>query len=225
MIPLRDTNPSRTAPFVTIVLIAANILVFLYEISLGDFLNAFVIQFGVVPERWTSLGQEGVGIAHVTFPYFSSLFLHASWWHLIGNMWFLWIFGDNIEDRIGHLNFFIFYLLCGFIAGAAHTVFSLYSAIPTVGASGAIAGVLGAYLVLFPHAKILTLIPLFYFVRFVELPAITFLGLWFLIQFANGLIFLPSSQAGVSGVAWWAHIGGFLAGAIIIQYMTRSSSS
>lgn len=215
MIPIRDTVPSRTYPVVTIGLIAVNSIVFLYELSLGSRLSGFVATFGLVPARYFHLGEIGASPIGRFLPFFTSMFLHGGWFHVIGNMWYLWIFGDNVEDRMGHVKYIIFYILCGLAAGFAHLFTNSRSGIPTVGASGAIAGVMGAYFILYPRARVWTLIPLFIFVQFVELPAFIFLGFWILMQFLIGTfsMTLSSSQG---GVAWWAHIGGFAAGVILV---------
>jgi membrane associated rhomboid family serine protease len=212
MIPLRDNIPSRTVPFVTYILIGANVLVFLMELSLGPNLERFVYIFGVVPQKvlyaFTEVPQL---IPYATLPFFTSIFLHGGWLHLLGNMLYLYIFGDNVESALGHFRYLIFYLGCGVAASLTHLLANPSSNVPTVGASGAIAGVLGAYFLLFPRAKVVTLVPIFFFITFIEVPALLFLGLWFLIQFLSGSMTLGSDAA--AGVAWWAHIGGFAAGA------------
>lgn len=217
MIPLRDANPSRSVPFVTLALIALNCLVFLYEMALpAAGLERLVFTFGMVPAKVTAFpANPGIGFLDATVPFLTSMFLHAGWLHLLGNMWFLWIFGDNVEDHLGHLRFLLFYLLCGLVAAIVHLVFNLHSTIPTVGASGAIAGVLGAYLLLFPGARILTLVPVF-FVWLMELPAYVILLYWFVLQLLQGTATLGASAAG-GGVAWWAHVGGFLAGLALVK--------
>ncbi len=215
MIPIRDTVPSRTFPIVTIGLIVINSLVFLYEVSLGRGLSEFVMNFGLVPVKFFHNSEMGFQPVSRFLPFFTSMFLHGGWLHVIGNMWFLWIFGDNVEDRMGHIRYFFFYLLCGLAAGAVHLFTNSSSGIPTVGASGAIAGVMGAYLILYPRARVWTLIPIFIFIQFVEIPAFIFLGYWILIQFLIGSFSLASGPAR-GGVAWWAHIGGFAAGAIMV---------
>lgn len=212
MFPYRDTNPSHRVPIVTVGLIAVNLLAFLWEWSLGERLEPMLYQLAVVP-------SEGFRLPS----YFYSMFLHGGLFHVFSNMWWLWIFGDNIEDRLGHLHFLIFYLACGFLAGVVHTVFNLHSALPAVGASGAVAGVLGAYLILFPQARIQTLIPFFFYYEIVELPAVIVLGFWFLAQFLNGTAAIAvTSSAG--GVAWWAHIGGFLAGIALLFFLQPSQN-
>jgi membrane associated rhomboid family serine protease len=208
MFPLRDNVPSLTFPAVTIALIVINAMVFLFEVSLGRGLDTFINTFALVP------AEPGVA------PLFISMFLHGGWMHLIGNMWYLWIFGDNVEDRLGHGRFILFYLLCGLGAGIVHSVFNASSTVPTIGASGAVAGVLGAYAVSYPSARVRTLIFLFIFVQIVDLPALFVLGLWFLMQFLSGAASLTAVSAGATGgVAWFAHIGGFLIGIALLLLM------
>jgi len=190
------------------VLVAINVIVFVFELSLGPALRTFIFDWGLVPARLTlalRFGDEPMTGPALTV--FSSMFLHGGWLHLVGNMWYLWIFGDNIEDRLGHVKYLVFYLLAGLAAGLLHYATNSESRVPTVGASGAIAGVLGAYLAAFPRARVVTLLPLFPFFRVVALPAMVVLGLWFVIQFFSGALSLGYSTGG--GVAWWAHIGGF----------------
>ena len=216
MIPIRDRNPSDTFPYITIGIIAINILIFLYELSLGSGLDVFIMKFGVVPFKVGHYSQVPEFTFISTFsPFILSMFLHGGFVHLIGNMWFLWIFGDNIEDKLGHFEFLGFYILCGIIASSVHVFFNIQSGTPCIGASGAIAGVLGAYMVTFPRARVVTIVPLFIFIQVIELPAIVVLGFWFVIQFFNGAISITASTTG-AGVAWWAHIGGFAAGVIIL---------
>ncbi len=220
MIPIRDRNPSGTFPYVTIGIIIVNILIFLYELSLGSGLDEFIMKFGVVPLKVNYYSQvPDLTFINTFFPFISSIFLHGGFVHLIGNMWFLWIFGDNIEDKLGHFKFIAFYFLCGIIASSVHVFFNIESKVPCVGASGAIAGVLGAYMITFPRARVVTIVPLFVFIQVMELPAIVVLGFWFVIQFFNGAATITASTSG-AGVAWWAHIGGFAAG-VIILYITR----
>jgi membrane associated rhomboid family serine protease len=219
VIPLRDTIPSRTVPFVNYILIGANVLAFLFELSLGPHLQAFVHVFGVVPERVLTIVAREPGLIHyAVFPFFTSMFLHGGWLHLLGNMLYLYIFGDNVEDALGHVRYLLFYLGCGVVASLSHLALNLSSNIPTVGASGAIAGVLGAYFLLYPKARVVTLLIIFIFIKIVEIPAFLFLGLWFLFQFISGAV--ASASQGAGGVAWWAHIGGFAAGAAytVIRY-------
>lgn len=217
MLPIRDTIQSRTPPIMTVSLIIVNAIAFIFQISLGRGGNEFIMAYGFVPSRFFHLLEKG-NILYALLPLFSSMFLHGGWFHIIGNMWYLWIFGDNVEDRVGHLRFLIFYILCGVIAGLAHAFTSFNSGIPTVGASGAIAGVMGAYFILYPRAKIWTLVPIFIFIQFFEIPAIVFLGFWILMQFFMGAFNLGG------GVAWWAHIGGFIAGAILIFLFRKRKS-
>jgi len=217
MIPLRDQNPSGTFPAVTITLIVACVGTFLLELSAGPRLNAVISTFALVPGTIT-YGLE-TGTLHwggAVLPFFTSMFLHGGWLHLIGNMWFLWLFGDNVEDTLGSFRFLFFYLVCGLAAGATHYALSPTSNVPTIGASGAIAGVLGGYAVLFPGARVLTLVPLGFFWRVIELPAWIMLGLWFLLQAVSGFATLG---AGGGGVAWWAHVGGFVAGLILVRLL------
>jgi len=223
MIPLRDANPSSRTPWVTFLLIGLNILAFLYEVALpAPRLEQLIFTMGMVPARVTVFPADpAVTFGDAFLPLFSSMFLHGGWLHLIGNMWFLWIFGDNIEDRLGHLRYLLFYLVCGLGAGVAHTLFNLNSTVPTIGASGAVAGVLGGYLLLFPHARILTLIPVFV-LSMTELPAYIVLLLWFVIQLFSGTASLGARDASAGGVAWWAHIGGFLLGLALVKLFARA---
>ena len=216
MFPLRDENPSLTAPVVTRTLIALNLLAFFYEISLGPDLRAFLYSWSFVPVRLTLAlhgGTESLGGPGVTL--ITSMFLHGGWAHVIGNLWYLWIFGDNVEDRFGHLGFLLFYLTAGVLAGLLHYAVHVDSRLPTLGASGAIAGVLGAYAAIFPGARVLTLLPLFPFIQIVALPALLVLGLWFVFQFVSGAL----SGGGAGGVAWWAHIGGFAFGFVLARVL------
>jgi membrane associated rhomboid family serine protease len=202
VIPLRDIIPSRTTPYITVTIIALNVMAWLFELSLPrDVLPVFLQVYGVVP-----------GDFHAP-TLISSMFLHGGWSHVIGNMWYLWIFGDNIEDRLGHARFIVFYLLCGITAALGQIVVDPSSTLPTIGASGAIAGVMGAYFVLYPHSRVLTLIP-WIFLQVVELPAIVLLGFWFLMQlFSAGAIAVTASTHG-GGVAFAAHVAGFVMGMI-----------
>jgi membrane associated rhomboid family serine protease len=224
LFPIRDTVPSRHAPVMTGVLIGLNVVVFLYELALGpQQLEQVFYLFGIVPARFSNPEWA----LQVGFPpggwwsFLTSMFLHGGFLHLAGNMWFLWIFADNVEDRTGPFRFLAFYLLCGLIAGQVHWLTNVGSKVPTVGASGAIAGVLGAYFVLYPRSRVLTLIPVFFWPLFVELPAVVFLFLWFLLQLFSGTAVLLSAEQ-VGGVAWWAHIGGFLAGALLHPFFLAS---
>jgi membrane associated rhomboid family serine protease len=216
MFPLRDNVPSRQFPLVTVLLIVINVAIFLFEVSLGSAVHAVTRTFGVVPARLVNQWQD----PRVLFTLFSSMYLHGGWTHLLGNMWYLWIFGDNVEDRMGWLRFFIFYTASGVVAGLLQVAAAPRSTIPMIGASGAIAGVLGAYLLLYPRARVSTLVLVFYFIRIVWLPAVVVLGGWFLIQLLNGLASLNVTMQ-TGGVAWWAHIGGFVAGMLLLPIFRR----
>lgn len=218
MIPLKDTIPSREKPFVTLLIISINVLIFVFQTTLPTALvDDFIQIFGFVPHRLTYALQHDLmwGIIISFFSIFTSMFLHGSWMHLIGNMWSLWLFGDNVEDRMGHFKFFIFYILSGFFAAITHYIFNFNSPIVTVGASGAIAGVMGAYFVMFPLSRIITLIPVFWLPFFIEIPAVIFIGFWFISQVSHGILTL-FGPVYAFGIAWWAHIGGFLFGALTV---------
>jgi len=221
MFPIRDNVPSRSFPVMTVLLIVANTAIFIFEVAMGPkALAGFVTRNGLVPAQVTAyLAGREVDAQRVFLPFFTSIFLHGGWLHLVGNMWFLWIFGDNVEDRLGHVRFLIFFILCGLIGNYAHYRFNAASGLPAVGASGAIAGVLGAYVISYPAARILVLLPLFIIIQFVELPALVMVGFWFVLQFINGAASLVASSE-TGGVAWWAHVGGF-AGGIAIFYLFR----
>jgi len=213
MLPLRDHNPSRTTPVVNYLLIAANILMFFWEVSLGRGFERALSAVAFIPARFWS----GEFLLPNIITIFVSMFLHGGLLHIGGNMLYLWIFGDNIEDRLGHFRYLVFYLTCGFIATLSHAFFNPASTVPSIGASGAIAGVLGAYLVLFPSARVTTLIPIFFFITIRELPAVFILGFWFVLQFFSGVGSLGAQNVG--GVAYFAHIGGFVAGMILVLLM------
>jgi len=221
MIPLKDDNPTRSWPLVTVGLIIVNVIVFLYQLSLGRGFGAFMFKMGAIPyelTRFTDIDPQ------VAFPLpltlLTSQFLHGGFLHLIGNMLYLWIFGDNIEDIMGHFRFFIFYLLCGILAATTHILTNINSEVPMVGASGAIAGVLGAYLVRYPRAKVSVLFFFFFIIRIIKVPAMFVLGFWIVIQVLSGL---GSLNVGGGGVAWFAHIGGFLAGILLLKVFERKS--
>jgi membrane associated rhomboid family serine protease len=219
MIPLRDANPSSGTPVVNYVIIAACTLAFLFELSLGRHLETYLTYFGLVPARslrWSA----GIGLVQQAVPFFSSMFLHGGWLHLIGNMWILYIFGDNIESHLGHARYLFFYLASGLIAGFIHVLTNWSSTVPTVGASGAVAGVMGAYFILYPRARVLTFVPIFFFFTLMELPAYIFLGFWFLLQFFSGTFSLLATTRDVAGIAWWAHIGGFAGGVALLKVIT-----
>lgn len=221
MIPFRDNIPSRSFPVITVLIIAVNVLAFLYELALGRYLEPFIFHYGVVPAAVVNWPESDMPLSTVAIPFFTSMFLHGGWLHLLGNMWYLWIFGDNIEDRLGHFTFLVFYLLCGLGAGIVHTILNYNTVVPSIGASGAIAGVLGAYVVSYPTARVLTLIPIFIFIQIIEIPALIVLGFWFIMQFFNGAAALAASAANAGGVAWWAHVGGFLIGMILVGIFPR----
>src|SRR5262245_25938872 len=222
MIPFRDNIPSRSFPLITVSLITANVFVFFYELSLGSRgFERFVVQYGIVPTTVMAWPHSQVPFTMVAVPFFTSMFLHGGWLHLIGNMWYLWIFGDNVEDRLGHFTYLVFYLLCGLGAGIVHTILNSQIDVPSIGASGAIAGVLGAYLVSYPGARVLTLLPIFIFWQVIEIPALVVLGIWFLLQFFYGAASLAAATANAGGVAWWAHVGGFLIGMIMVNFFPR----
>lgn len=215
MIPLRDTIPSRRVSLMNWAIIAANVLVFLYELGLqGGQLGAFAMSFGAVPSRILENPSP-----RQLFTLFSSMFLHGGWLHLLSNMWALFIFGDNVEDRMGSGRYLLFYLLSGLAAAALHIAISPNSTIPVVGASGAISGVMAAYVVLYPRARVVTLIPLGFIPWFVQIPALLYVGFWFVSQLFNGILTLASagSMEMYGGVAWWAHIGGFVIGLLLVK--------
>ncbi len=213
MIPIKDINPSRSFPIVNLTIIVACSVIWLYEVSLEEYeFSDFIYSFGLVP----------VEVFSKPYQLFTHMFLHGSWLHIIGNMWFLWVFGDNVEDRLGKFKYLLFYVLCGLGAAVIQSLVSFLTGavdVPMVGASGAISGVLGAYLYLFPHARILALVPVFFFLTFMELPAVFFIGMWVFIQIINGLITLPFASMG--GVAWFAHIGGFFVGYRLVRVFYR----
>ena len=219
MIPLRDTIQSKNYPIINTALIVANVLVYLIELAQGPALNKFLFVYGLVPVRY-SVPQVGIYFSteQQIFSFISFMFLHGSFWHLLGNMWSLYIFGDNVEDRLGPIRYLIFYITCGIASGLSQLFVNWHSHLPTIGASGAIAGVMGAYFILYPRSQILTLVPLFFIPLFFEFPASFFIGLWFLIQFMNAT--MTPTHGG--GIAWWAHIGGFLFGILLIKLMLRA---
>lgn len=214
MIPLRDTIPSRRLPFMTITLIATCTIAFLYSVSLPpEEVKRLFFSYGLVPARVLTMEFTG-GMRFL--PFFSSMFLHGNWGHLLSNMWALWLFGDNIEDRVGSFRFLLFYFIGGVAAGLVHVLTNPFETAPAIGASGAVAGVMGAYFLLYPTARIVTLVPIFFFPLFVHIPAFFYLGGWFLLQLIQGTAaFLGVSSAG--GIAWWAHIGGFVTGFFIVR--------
>jgi membrane associated rhomboid family serine protease len=212
MIPLYDTQPRYTFPIVTLSLIALNVIVFYYEFSLEPYyLNYFISRYGIVPERFAH--------AEPWSTIFTSMFLHGGFMHLIGNMWILWLVGDNVEDLLGHVRFLLFYLACGVIAAFVHIFFNLESQLPTIGASGAIAGVMGAYAVKFPRSRVAMLIFIFIFFTVVDIPAMWLILYWFVIQLFSGIGSIGYSHLSQGGPAFMAHVGGFLAGILLIQVM------
>jgi len=216
MIPLRDTIQSRNYPVVNTLIIVLNSGLFLLELGQGTGFNEFIFTYGLVPARY-SMPQIGAyfSASQQVVALFSFMFLHGGFWHLLGNMWSLYIFGDNVEDRLGPFRYLVFYLVCGLASGLFHLFIHWHSRIPTIGASGAIAGVMGAYFILYPKSRILTLIPIFFLPYLVEVPAYFFLAVWFLIQFISA----ASSPAQAAGIAWWAHIGGFVFGLIFMKLL------
>jgi membrane associated rhomboid family serine protease len=219
MIPIRDINPSKTYPIVNYSLIAINILVFMTQLLESDPAK-FNFYYGLVPARYTTLDiSSHFSFGQQIFSFLSFMFLHGGFVHIIGNMWSLYVFGDNIEDRLGHFRYLAFYILCGIASGMSHLLFNFHSKVPVIGASGAISGVMGAYFVLFPRAKILTLIPIIFIPWLIELPAFIFLGFWFVFQFLN------AAGSGGAGIAWWAHIGGFISGIIFLKLFEIIPSS
>lgn len=219
MIPIRDNIPSRRTPYVNYIIIGINVAVFIMELNVQRYLPQFFMHFGIVPIRYSvSHIAERYTFMEQVIPFFSSMFLHGGWLHLIGNMWTLYIFGDNVEDVLGHGKYLVFYIICGLAAGLFHLITNWTSQIPTVGASGAIAGIMGAYFMLYPHARVLVIVPIFLFMQLIEIPAFVFLGFWFFIQFFNGALSIRSAQM-YGGVAWWAHIGGFIVGLYLINIL------
>ena len=212
MIPLRDVIPSRTFPFFVVIFIALNTAAFLFEVSLSDrALQSLLFTYGVVPAQLQLLTV------------FTSMFLHGGWLHFLGNMLYLWIFGDNVEDRLGHGRFVLFYFACGAAAALAHAWVNPASRVPTIGASGAIAGVMGAYFVLYPNSRVLALVPLVIIMEVIEVPAIVFLGIWFLMQFFSGVGSLAETSVKTGGVAFWAHVAGFLSGVAGVLVLKKPS--
>lgn len=214
MIPLKDTIPSRHRPIMTWVLILVNLLIFIYQFRLlrlnPGIYHHFIGSFGLVPANFKRLEP---GQILLLYPFLTYIFLHGGWMHLISNMWALWLFGDNIEDRMGPVRFLLFYLVCGVIAGIVHFMTSQGSSIATIGASGAIAAVMGAYFILYPTSRIITLVPIFIIPFFFEIPAVIYLAFWLITQVYS--VLLSQQGEAVANVAWWAHIGGFIAGIIL----------
>jgi membrane associated rhomboid family serine protease len=216
MIPLRVDIVRMRAAVMTVLLILANSLAFIYELTLSSKAgDKFIFAFGLTPSHLhQAFANGGTSIGHAVLPMFTSMFLHAGWMHLLGNMLFLWVFGGSVEEALGHFQYLIFYLICGLGSAAVHIAFNWGSKIPTVGASGAISGIMGAFIVLYPRSRVTTLIPALFLFFTVRIPAVLMLGYWFFIQFFSGMASLGMSNQG--GVAWWAHVGGFLLGAILV---------
>jgi len=226
MIPLRDDTPRFSTPYITYFIIGLNVVIFLFEWQMGlqnqRSLNAFIYDFGVVPRHFEHALARGAAISlpALLLTVLTSMFLHGGWLHVIGNMWFLWIFGDNIEDYLGHFRYLFFYLASGCAAALTHILLNANSNVPTVGASGAIAGVMGAYFVLYPKARVLTLVPLIIFFTFWWIPAWVMLGYWFVVQFLMGAATsIAETSQNTGGVAVWAHVGGFVAGIVLIKLL------
>jgi membrane associated rhomboid family serine protease len=223
MLPLRDDQPRYSTPSVTYFLIGINLVIFLFEATLDPrSLDLLIRQFGVVPSHLAAFlaGSSKYSLAAVVLPFFTSMFLHGSWMHVLGNMWFLYIFGDNVEDYLGHFKYLVFYLLTGLIAMVAQVAVNLHSTMPTVGASGAIAGILGAYFVLYPKARVLT----WFFVFVLWVPAWIILGYWFVLNFLSGTeTALAVHRQNMGGVAFWAHVGGFISGALLVKLFPERS--
>ncbi|HEV3306505.1 MAG TPA: rhomboid family intramembrane serine protease [Candidatus Sulfotelmatobacter sp.] len=217
MLPIRDDLPRYSTPWVTRFLIVLNLLIYFFEATLSpQDLRVVIHQFGVVPYHLAAFlaGSSRFPLPVVVLPFFTSMFLHGSWMHVIGNMWFLYIFGDNVEDYLGHFKYLVFYILVGLIAMVTQVAINLHSTVPTLGASGAIAGVLGAYFILYPRARVLT----WFFVLVVWVPAWIILGYWFVLNFLSGTASALAVQGqNMGGVAFWAHVGGFAAGALLVK--------
>jgi rhomboid family protein len=219
MIPLKDTTPRRSFPIITMLLIIANIIVFMHQVTLSPAASEALIKtYGLVPAKiqMALLGRH-YSLEQAFVPLLTCMFLHGGILHILGNMWFLWIFGGNVEDRLGSLVYLLFYIVCGVASGVSQVTFSWGSQIPSIGASGAISGVLGAYIIFFPRSRILSLVPLFIIWFLWRVPAVIFIGLWFVLQFLSGLGSLSAAEMG--GVAWWAHVGGFIVGALLARMM------
>ncbi len=215
MFPLRDDIPSYRPPVVTTAIVVACALVFVLEVLAGPTRSELVFTWGLVPARVVgTFARDPIDLMGWLIPFFTSMFLHGGWFHVIGNLWFLWVFGDNVEDRFGHGRFLFFYVFCGVAAAIVQFLFDAGSRIPMVGASGAIAGVLGAYMIFYPRARVLTFIPIFFIPYLIRVPAVVFLGIWFVEQLLAGGMSLGRAD-GAGGVAWWAHLGGFACGALL----------
>ncbi len=221
MIPLKDTIPSKRVPVVNWLIILANIVVFIFELTLNhQQLEVFFYKYGLVPATVIAelAGKNSEPGIHTFTPFFTNMFIHGGFWHILGNMWMLYIFGDNVEDQMGSIRYLFFYLIVGILASATHFILFADSGMPAIGASGAIAGVMAAYMFLFPSSRIITLIPIFFILPlFIPIPAYIFIGIWFFIQLFIGTLHLVSHGA-ATGIAFWAHIGGFLSGMFLYKY-------
>lgn len=230
MIPLKDNLRPRRFPVVTYLLILINLTVFLYELSLGRELMGFIFKYSVIPAHFFSGGERNIfgqlyekNLLELYGPLISSMFLHGGWMHIITNMLYLGIFGDNVEDKLGRTRFLLFYLASGVAAASTHMIMNSNSDVPSLGASGAVAGVLGAYILLYPKAKVLTVLPIFFILQFFEVPAFFFIGIWIMQQFLSGAISLSDvAAADAGGIAWWAHIGGFIAGLLLVLILRQT---
>ena len=224
MFPLKDDVPAEGVPAVNFLLIGVNVLAFFYQLSLGPAMEEFILTYGFIPARL--LGEPAADLAQgpALLSVFTSMFLHGNLLHILSNMWMLWIFGDNVEDRMGHGRYLLFYLLCGVAAVALQAWSAPAATMPMIGASGAIAGVLGAYFLLFPGARILTFVPVFILFYLIEVPAFFFIGFWFLLQFLQGAAQHAATTGGevTGGIAFWAHVGGFLAGLVLVRLFVRN---
>ena len=217
MFPLYDTVRSRRFPFINLMLILINILAFLYEMQMDpSVLKEFIFEWGLIPARLLNVPSVTWGTI------FTSMFLHGGWFHIINNMWVLFIFGDNVEARMGGIRYLVFYLLCGVAAGLLQTYVLSSSQQPMIGASGAVAGILGAYLILFPHSRIASLVPILFIFTIIEIPAVIFLLFWFVLQLYSGLFAIGGGSG--SGIAWWAHVGGFLFGVVMVVFFRRRTT-
>lgn len=222
MIPLRDSVRRKRYPLLVTFIIGLNAVIFLRQLAFNQWqLEEFFYRFGAIPANYSMFLFERNIIAQIIIPLFSAQFLHGSWMHIISNMWFLWVFGDNVEDKMGGVRFIIFYLLMGLVATIAHIVVNPTSSVPIIGASGALAGVLGAYFVLYPRSRVLALVPIFFFFTILEIRAVYFLAFWFVLQLFSGVLSLGATG---TAVAWWAHIGGFVAGAIFAKIFTKKAN-
>lgn len=221
MFPIRDSIRARGTPWVTVLLVVVNCVVFVWELLLGWQLDEFIVRYSIVPVRYTDWHVVRLySPVELGLPFLTSMFIHGGWVHLLGNMWFLWIFGDNVEDKLGHFRFLVLYLVGGVFASVFHILTNPNGGVPTIGASGAVAAVMGAYFRYFPLAYVETIIPPFVLGPTVALPAILFLGVWFVLQFFNGALSLAGTS-GFGGVAWWAHIGGFIFGVFAAGHFAR----